>query len=127
AAGEAHDVEPADLAEDEAHLVGRQFVAGLHAPGVAHLAAGVAAIADEVGTPARPRYEAELVAHDRQRKAKRPHGDSRWSCSLPPCGGGLGWGVKEWSRWHNRFLPPTPALPPKGGGRNKCFSPGQRP
>src|SRR5436309_3193313 len=31
--------------------------------------------------------------------------------SLPPCGGGLGWGVK-----HSQTLPPTPTLPHKGGG-----------
>src|SRR5262249_51810643 len=35
---------------------------------------------------------------------------------LPPCGGGLGWGVR--STWAPAPLPPTPALPRKGGGRN---------
>src|SRR5579875_1654078 len=33
--------------------------------------------------------------------------------SLPPCGGGLGWGVELLVCI---VLPPTPALPPKGGG-----------
>jgi hypothetical protein len=34
--------------------------------------------------------------------------------SLPPCGGGRGWGVEV--LWQQAFPPPTPTLPHKGGG-----------
>src|SRR5262245_10970839 len=36
--------------------------------------------------------------------------------SLPPCGGGLGWGGEV----PGSCIPPTPALPRKGGGSDAC-------
>jgi predicted RNase H-like HicB family nuclease len=35
--------------------------------------------------------------------------------SLPPCGGGVGWGVEMLAA--KELPPPTPTLPHKGGGR----------
>ena len=50
----------------------------------------------------------------RARKKRDP------SDSLPPCEGGLGWGGTSGRCWP--FLPPTPTLPHKGGGRKNRVS-----
>src|SRR5579875_2514603 len=45
-----------------------------------------------------------------------PHkGGGSCICSLPPCGGGLGWGGGRTPCLHCTY-PPTPPLPHKGGG-----------
>jgi hypothetical protein len=42
---------------------------------------------------------------------------------LPPCGGGSGWGVRPAFRVCG--VTPTPALPPRGGGREDCETGGK--
>src|SRR5262249_50302198 len=54
--------------------------------------------------------------------------DARWGrlfYPLPPCGGGIGWGVDRAS--HLGRFPPTPSLPPGGGGGGRERPPGAPP
>jgi hypothetical protein len=62
------------------------------------------------GGAKRRRRRAGVIPGDRKNRL-RASGQN----SLPPCGGGLGWGVEMLAA--KELPPPTPALPHKGGGR----------